>query len=67
MVKFLKKSVVFILFIVWILAVCAADSPLEGWAFALLMFLCIAPLALVAYLCNKGWLGELDDDDDKFV
>lgn len=63
MVKFIKKSVVFILFVVWILAVCAADSPLEGWRFALLMFLCVAPLALVTYLYYKGWLDDVDDDE----
>ena len=51
------------LFIVWVVAVSAADSMLEGWWFLLEMFLCVAPLAVIAWLCKKGWLDDIDVEE----
>ena len=62
--KIIKKTILTILLVVWILAISAADSMLEDWWFVLgLMFLCIAPLAIIAWLCNKGWLDDILDKD----
>ena len=62
--KIIKKTILTILLVVWILAISAADSMLEDWWFVLgLMFLCIAPLAVIAWLCNKGWLDDILDKD----
>ena len=62
--KIIKKIILTILLVVWILAISAADSMLEDWWFVLgLMFLCIAPLAVIAWLCNKGWLDDIDVEE----
>ena len=58
MKKIIKRTILAILFAVWMLAVSAADSTLEGWWLALEMFLCVAPLAVIAWLCKKGWLDD---------
>ena len=55
MKKLIKRAILTILLIVWILAISAADSTLEGWWFVLEMFLCVAPLAVIVWLGNKGW------------
>lgn len=55
MKKIIKRTILTILLIVWILAISAADSTLEGWWFVLEMFLCVAPLAVIVWLGNKGW------------
>ena len=60
MKKIIKRTILAILLIVWMLAVSAADSMFEGWWFVLEMFLCVAPLAVIAWLCNKGWLDDID-------
>ena len=62
MKKFIKRTIIAILFIVWMLAVSAADSisMLEGWRLALEIFLCIAPLVVIAWLFKKGWLDDID-------
>ena len=61
--KIIKKIILTILLVVWILAISAADSMLEGWWLVLGMFLCIAPLAIIAWLCNKGWLDDIDVEE----
>jgi len=63
MKKNIKRTILAILFIVWMLAVSAADSVLEGWLFALEMFLCVAPLVAIAWLCNNGWLDDIDVEE----
>ena len=55
MKKIIKRTILAILLIVWALAVGSADSMLEGWWFVLEMFLCVAPLAVIVWLGNKGW------------
>ena len=61
--KIIKKTILTILLVVWILAISAADSMLDGWWFVLGMLLCIAPLAIIAWLCNKGWLDDKDVEE----
>lgn len=61
--KIIKKIILTILLVVWILAISAADSMLEGWWFVLGMFLCVAPLAVITWLCNKGWIDDILDKD----
>ena len=56
-------TILAILLIVWTLAVSAADSMLEGWLFLLEMFLCVAPLAVIAWLCKKGWIDDIDVEE----
>lgn len=63
MKKIIKKTIVAILFIVWVLAVSAADSDIEGWLLVLEMFLCVAPLAVIACLCKRGWLDDIDVEE----
>ena len=63
MKKFIKRTIIAILFIVWMLAVSAADGMLEGWRLALEIFLCIAPLVIIAWLCKKGWLDDIDVEE----
>ena len=63
MKKIIKRTIIDMLFIVWIVAVSAADSMLEGWWFILEMFLCVAPLAAIAWLCKKGWLDDIDVEE----
>ena len=63
MKKFIKRSIIAILFIVWMLAVSAADGMLEGLRLALEIFLCIVPLAIIAWLCKKGWLDDIDIEE----
>ena len=55
MKKIIKMNILAILLIIWGVAVSAADSMLEGWWFVLEMFLCVAPLAVIVWLGNKGW------------
>ena len=61
--KIIKKIILTILLVVWILAISAADSMLEGWLFLLEMFLCVAPLAVIAWLYKKGWLDDIDVEE----
>ena len=61
--KIIKKTILTILLVVWILAISAADSMLDGWWLVLGMLLCIVPLAVIAWLCNKGWLDDILDND----
>ena len=62
--KIIKKTILTILLVVWIFAISAADSMLEvGDLYWVMMFLCIAPLAIIAWLCNKGWLDDILDKD----
>ena len=61
--KIIKKTILTILLVVWILAISAADSMLDGWWLVLGMLLCIVPLAVIAWLCNKGWLDDILDKD----
>ena len=63
MKKIIKRTILAILLMVWILAVSAADSTLEGWWFVLEMFLCVAPLAAIAWLCKSGWLDDIDVEE----
>lgn len=63
MKKIIKRTILAILFIVLMLAVSAADSMLEGWWFLLEMFLCVAPLAVIAWLYKKGWLDDIDVEE----
>ena len=63
MKKIIKRTILAILFMVWVFAVCAADSMLKGWWFALEAFLCVAPLAAIVWLCKKGWLGDIGVDE----
>lgn len=63
MKKFIKKVFVGILLTIWMIAISAADSMLEGWWFVLLMFLCVAPIAIIAWMSNKGWLDDILDKD----
>ena len=63
MKKIIKRIFLTILLMVWMLAVSAADSMLEGWWFLLEMFLCVAPLAAIAWLCKKGWLNDIDVEE----
>ena len=63
MKKFIKRTIIAILFIVWMLAVSAADGMLEGWRLALEIFLCIVPLVIIAWLCKKGWLDDIDIEE----
>ena len=63
MKKIIKKTILTILLVVWILSISAADSMLDGWWFVLGMLLCIVPLAVIAWLCNKGWLDDILDKD----
>lgn len=63
MKKIIKRTILAILFIVLMLAVSAADSMLEGWWFLLEMFLCVASLAVIAWLCKKGWLDDIDVEE----
>ena len=62
MKKIIKMNILAILLIVWALAVSAADS-LEGWLFVLDMFLCSVPLAVITWLCSKGWLDDIDMEE----
>ena len=63
MKKIIKRTILAILLMAWILAVSAADSMLEGWWFVLEMFLCVAPLAGIAWLCKRGWLDDIDVEE----
>ena len=63
MKKIIKRIFLTILLMVWMLAVSAADSMLEGWWFLLEMFLCVAPLAAIAWLCKKGWFNDIDVEE----
>ena len=63
MKKFIKRTIIAILFIVWMLAVSAADGMLAGWRLALEIFLCIVPLVIIAWLCKKGWLDDIDVEE----
>ena len=63
MKKIIKRTILAILLMVWMLAVSAANSMLEGWWFILEMFLCIAPLVVIAWLCKKGWLNDIDVEE----
>ena len=63
MKKIIKMTILAILLMVWMLAVSAADSNLEGWWFVLDLFLCIAPLAVIAWLCKKGWLDDIEMEE----
>ena len=63
MKKIIKKTILTILLVVWILSISAADSMLDGWWFVLGMLLCIVPLSIIAWLCNKGWLDDILDKD----
>ena len=63
MKKIIKKTILTILLVVWILSISAADSMLDGWWCVLGMLLCIVPLAIIAWLCNKGWLDDILDKD----
>ena len=63
MKKIIKRTILSILLIVWVLAVSVADSMLEGWWFILEMFLCVAPLAVIAWLYKKGWLDDIDVEE----
>lgn len=63
MKKIIKKTILAILFMVWLLAVSAADSMLEGWWFVLEMFLCVAPLVVISLLCKNGWLDDIDIEE----
>ena len=63
MKKIIKRTILAILLIVWVLAVSSADSMLEGWWFVLEMFLCVAPLAIIAWLYKRGWLDDIDVEE----
>lgn len=63
MKKIIKRTILAILLIVWVLAVSSADSMLEGWWFVLEMFLCVAPLAVIAWLYKRGWLDDIDVEE----
>jgi hypothetical protein len=63
MKKIIKRTILAILLMVWMLAVSAADSNLEGWWFVLDLFLCIAPLAVIAWLCKNGWLDDIEMEE----
>ena len=63
MKKIIKMNILAILLIVWMLAVSSADSMLEGWWFVLEMFLCVAPLAVIAWLYKRGWLDDIDVEE----
>lgn len=63
MKKIIKMNILAILLIVWMLAVSAADSMLEGWGFVLEMFLCVAPLAVITWLCKRGWFDDIDVEE----
>lgn len=63
MKKIIKMNILAILLIIWGIAVSAADSMLEGWWFVLEMFLCVAPLAVIAWLYKRGWLDDIDVDE----
>ena len=63
MKKIIKRTILAILLIVWVLAVSSADSMLEGWWFALEMLLCVAPLAIIAWLYKRGWLDDIDVEE----
>ena len=63
MKKIIKMNILAILLIVWMLAVSAADSMLEGWLFILEMFLCVAPLAVIVWLYKRGWFDDIDVEE----
>ena len=63
MKKFLKKVFLGILLTIWLIAISVADSMLNGWRFVLLMFLCVAPITIIAWMSNKGWLDDILDKD----
>ena len=63
MKKIIKRTILAILLIVWVLAVSSANSMLEGWWFVLEMFLCVAPLAVIAWLYKRGWLDDIDVEE----
>jgi hypothetical protein len=63
MKKIIKRIFLTILLMVWMLAVSAADSMLDGWWLVLDMFLCVAPLAVIAWLCNNGCLDDIDVEE----
>ena len=64
MKKIIKKTILTILLVVWILSISAADSMFEVVdLYWVMMFLCIVPLAIIAWLCNKGWLDDILDKD----
>jgi len=58
--KIIKRTILTILLIVWMIAVSAAASKLEDWWFALDIFLCIAPLVVIAWLFKSGWFNDID-------
>lgn len=63
MKKIIKRTILAILLIVCMLAVSALDSNLDGWWFALEIFLCVVPVAAIAWLCKKGWLNDIDVEE----
>ena len=63
MKKIIKRIFLTILLMVWMLAVSAADSMRDGWWLVLDMFLCVAPLAVIAWLCNNGCLDDIDVEE----
>ena len=63
MKKIIKRTILAIILIVWMLVVSAADSMLEGWWFLLEMFLCVAPLAAIVWLYKRGWLDDIDVEE----
>lgn len=63
MKKIIKRTILIVLFMVWMLAVSSADSKFEGWWLALEMFLCVAPLAAIVWLCKRGWLNDIDVEE----
>ena len=64
MKKIIKRTILTVLFMVWMLAVSAADSMFEDWWLALEMFLCVVPLAVIVWLCKRGWLNDIIDVEE---
>ena len=63
MKKIIKRTILAILLIICMLAVSALDSNLDGWWFALEIFLCVAPVAVIAWLCDKDWFDDIDVEE----
>jgi hypothetical protein len=63
MKKIIKRTILAILLIVCMLAVSALDSNLDGWWFALEIFLCVVPVAIIAWLCDKDWFDDIDVEE----
>ena len=63
MKKIIKRTILAILLIVWVLAVSSADSMLEGWGCVWEMFLCVTPLAVIFWLYKRGWFDDIDVEE----